>query len=168
VEPDPERCRLGGGVRRTRDDLEPVPRDTILEAQLEPPRIRGLGVEDARQRDRLVALRGELPGEPTHEPVDRVPELGLVDRGRPRTTVEGVSPAVEAVRPGCQHLPAAGRRRLVDREAVQDIESARRVRPERRADLGNDDHLIAVADLVLFARGWVRLHGLLALARRRQ
>jgi hypothetical protein len=95
--------------------------------------------------------------------VDRVPELGLVDRGRPRGAHELVSPAVETVRPRCEHLPAAGRRGLVDGEAVQGIESARRVRPQRRSDLGDDDHLIAVADLVLFARGRVvGPHGLLA------
>jgi hypothetical protein len=87
--------------------------------------------------------------------VDRVSELGLVDRGRPPAAVELVSTAVEAVRPGCQHLPTAGRRGLVDGEAVQDIESAGRVRPERRADLSDDRNLIAVADLVLFARGRV-------------
>jgi hypothetical protein len=100
--------------------------------------------------------------------VDRVPELGLVDRGRPRAAVERVSPPVETVRPRRQHLPASGRRRLIDREAVQDIETARRIRPERCADLGDDGDVIAAADLVLFARRRVRLHGLVALAQHRQ
>src|SRR6185436_3518830 len=127
-----------------------------------------LRVQDARQRDRVVGPRSEQPGEPAHQPVDRVPELGLVDRGRPWTAVELVAPAVETVRPGCQYLPASGRRRLVHRETLEDIEPARSVRAERRADLGHDDHLIAVADLVLFARRWMLRQGLLALAQRRQ
>jgi hypothetical protein len=109
VEPDPERCRPGGGVRRTRDDRESVCYKPKLEAQLEPPRVRGLLVQYALQRDRVLGLGSEQPGEPTHEAVDRVPELGLVDRGRPRAAFELVSPAVETVRPRCQHLPAASR-----------------------------------------------------------
>ena len=169
MEPDPERCRLGGGVRRTRDDLEPVRREPILEAQLEPPWVRGLRVQDALQRDRFVGLRSRAArGANARARGSRSRARARRSRPSPGAAVERVSPAVETVRPGCQHLPASGRRRLVHREAVHDIEPARRVRPERRADLGHDDHLIAVADLVLFARGRVRLHGLLALARRRQ
>ena len=106
VEPDPERCRLGGGVRRTRDDLEPVRREPILEAQLEPPWVRGLRVQDALQRDRFVGPGSEPPGEPTHEPVDRVPELGLVDRGRPP---RGRRTRIARRRDGSARVPAPAR-----------------------------------------------------------
>jgi hypothetical protein len=68
----------------------------------------------------VLALR-DRPGDPAHEAVDGVARLELVERQLVLRAAELVRPVLDPVRPGDEHLPAAGAGHLLDVVAVEDV-----------------------------------------------
>src|SRR5262245_43344918 len=66
---------------------------------------------------------------------------------------ELVPPILEPVRPGSEHLPAAGARHLVRPVAVEYVSAAGGVRADAAADLDHGGRLVTECDLELLAGG---------------
>ena len=91
--------------------------------------------------------------------MDGVAQLWLVERGLGGDVAEPVPTVAEPVRPRRQHLAAAAVRPLVGSEAVDHVDPAGPIGPDRRADLGDDELLRPVTEHPLLARGRCRGRG---------
>jgi hypothetical protein len=110
-----------------------------------------------RHHDAVRVALCDLPGFPADETVDGVPALGLVERQLLGPAVELVPAVRNAVRPRDQELAAPRAAELVLAVAVEDGAAAGRVFPQAAADLDDDDPLVAMRELDLFARRCVPL-----------
>jgi hypothetical protein len=148
-----ERARIRADVRRGRPHGEPGVVERVLDPKGERERIAGLRVEQVLEDDPVVPALRDSPRDPADEPVDRVPRTGLAQRKLVLPAVELVAPVLDPVGPRHQHLTASGGAHLVLRVAVEPCLPTHVVRPQARADLGDDGATLAVDELVLLARG---------------
>src|SRR6185312_4046782 len=151
VHPAPVRAGLasdiGGGGRHAQAFLG----ERILEPEGKRERIAGLRAKRVLQHDPVILALGRRPGGPADETVDGVARLELVERQLVLRAAELVRPVLDPVRPGDEHLPAAGAGHLFGAVAVEDVLASNGVGPQARTDLDDDDAPIPGAYLDLLA-----------------
>ena len=152
MEPQAEWSRAVGEVGHPRGSSETVLIEPVLHAEIDPPGIARLRMQDAPKLDGAFVLRHDAPGKPPDEPMDRVAALGLVERRATRTTLELVAAPIEPVGPGRQNLTSARRGGLLDREPVEHVDATDRVGAKRGAHLARHKPLIPGPDLILLTR----------------
>ena len=113
------------------------------------PRVTGLRMKHRAECDDILRLSEKGPGQPPHEPMDRVVMLGLVE-GRGRCgSLERVATVTQPVGPWREHLSPTVCAPAGYIESVDDVVPCHVEDPERGADFGGDHAVIPVTDLVL-------------------
>ncbi len=133
---------LGVGHHR-----QPIATQPVLESPTAVrKRIAGRRAELTGHGHAILGTAGHSPGHPSHEPVDGVAVLDLVEGGLGAHLLEGVATVAEPIGPRGQDLAATAVAPFVGFEPVDNRLAGHRVGPQRRADLADDGSLLAVAD----------------------
>jgi hypothetical protein len=103
--------------------------------------------------DAVRFARGDGPGDPADEAVDRVAAVRLVQRELVATPIELVATVLQPVWPRDQRLTPARGAHLVGPISIKNLPTAGGVRAESAADLDDHSMLIAGYDLDLLS-GW--------------
>ena len=77
---EPVRARVLPHVRRLHPHGEAVLGERVLDPEIERERVAGSRVQPVLERGAIGLVLDDRPLRPAHEPVDRVPPLGLVER----------------------------------------------------------------------------------------
>ena len=108
---------------------EAVVGEGVLDRETQAERVAGLRMEFVLEHDAALLALADPPARPPDESVDRVPRRELVERELLLPAVELVGAVLDPVRPGDQHLPAAGGDLALRGVGVEQLPAACRVRP---------------------------------------
>ena len=103
----PERRDAAPGVRHPAKDLEAAFTEPVVELEANTERIGGLRVDNTREHGPVRAMLVDRPRQPSHETVDRVRPLRLVESRVADDRAHLVQAVLEPVRPRGEHLTAA-------------------------------------------------------------
>ena len=150
VEADAERGRVALRLVAVAEAVRPSSprRYSTPSSSRQGNRAPGTTAHDSATASSLLVPR--LPRAPTHETVDGVRPLGLVEGGLEVTALERVAPVAQAVRPRRQYLAPTAAGPVVDGEAVDDRDRRSPSYSRRVAPISViDSTLVPVADLEL-------------------
>ncbi len=107
MEADAEGRRRGVEVGDARQHAETVAAQAVLDHQRQSPRVAGLRMQGATEREHVLSPRHQVPREPAHQPVDGVVPVRFVECGLAVPTLVAVAAVTETIGPRGEHLPSA-------------------------------------------------------------